>query len=398
MSSAPYLSNYPTLNSFAVLTRGTLSGTGASTLTVSGSSNYGYDSLSAITVIGGTPVLPPSATYTTALSDLTALISNINNYTATLAQEPIIENNPTFYPNKCYTSNIATSFNGVITLDGQNQLNPQFFIIVNSGMTFDLVTSFVLTGGANPCNIFWVVTGSNDIEFGAGTAAPSTDIYGVFIAGTGQIISGYTGPASFNGRIYTETPAVVGGIDLGSNISISGSQCPEPGPEPVCYAKGTLILTKRGFVPIENIKAGDEVVTKGRIYKNKFIKQQESLKLDDVLWTSKFKVINLNSKTRPICIEKDAFSKNVPFQDLYVSPGHSLLLNGKMVLARDLVNGKTIYQDYKCKDVEYYHLECDYHSGIYANGVLSESYLEMNNRDIFENSVKINKINFKKMF
>lgn len=58
-----------------------------------------------------------------------------------------------------------------------------------------------------------------------------------------------------------------------------------------------------------------------------------------------------------------------------------------MVLAKNLVNDKTIYQDKECDDVEYYHLECENHSAIYANGVLTESYREANNRDVFENSI-----------
>ena len=117
------------------------------------------------------------------------------------------------------------------------------------------------------------------------------------------------------------------------------------------------------------------------------------------MWVSKFRVTNLNSKSRPICISKDALGKNAPFKDLYVSPGHSLLLNGKMVLAKDLVNDETIYQDNECESVEYYHLECEQHSAIFANGVLSESYLEVNNRDVFENSVRLRrKHDIKKMY
>jgi hypothetical protein len=60
-----------------------------------------------------------------------------------------------------------------------------------------------------------------------------------------------------------------------------------------------------------------------------------------------------------------------------------------LVLAKHLVNGTTIYQDMECKEVEYYHLECEKHSAIYANGILSESYLEANNHDVFENSIKL---------
>jgi hypothetical protein len=60
-----------------------------------------------------------------------------------------------------------------------------------------------------------------------------------------------------------------------------------------------------------------------------------------------------------------------------------------MVLAKNLVNEDTIYQDMECEDVEYYHLECENHSTVIANGIVSESYLNMDNRSVFENSLKI---------
>ena len=120
--------------------------------------------------------------------------------------------------------------------------------------------------------------------------------------------------------------------------------------------------------------------------------------IEPVIWISKFKVIDLNSKSRPICIKKNALGQNYPFKDLYVSPCHSLLLNGKMVLAKHLVNGKNIYQDNECDSVEYYHLECENHSAIFANGILAESYLDVNNRDVFDNSITIRRNNVLKKY
>jgi hypothetical protein len=60
-----------------------------------------------------------------------------------------------------------------------------------------------------------------------------------------------------------------------------------------------------------------------------------------------------------------------------------------MVLAKNIVNKNTIYQDNELNNIEYYHLECENHSAIFANGVLAESYLEVNNRDVFENSIRL---------
>ena len=160
-------------------------------------------------------------------------------------------------------------------------------------------------------------------------------------------------------------------------------------PRPVvCYLKGTLILTKNGWKPIEEIKKGTKVLTKGKIQKLKYVDIHAESQFTPVLWASKFKVATLNNKSYPICIKKDALGENIPFKDLYVSPNHGLLINGKRVLAKKLINETTIYQDKTWKEVEYYHLECDKHCAIFANGVLAESYLNEQNRFVFENKIE----------
>jgi len=155
----------------------------------------------------------------------------------------------------------------------------------------------------------------------------------------------------------------------------------------VCYKKGTLILTNQGIIPIENIKVGDNVVTEGEIYNNYKLIKQDTLLLEPVIWIGNFKVDYLDTHSRPICIQKDTFGNNSPFQDLYISPNHSVLLDGNMVTASSILineNVNTIYQDMECTSVEYYHLECKTHCSIFANGVLSETYLDVNNRYVFD--------------
>jgi hypothetical protein len=120
--------------------------------------------------------------------------------------------------------------------------------------------------------------------------------------------------------------------------------------------------------------------------------ETDPIKLDDVIWISKFKVNNMNSTStsRPICIEKNALGVNSPFEDLYVSPNHRILINSKMELAKSIVNRKTIYQDNKCEEVIYYHLECKEHVAIFANGILAETFLNFNNNKyVFENNIKL---------
>jgi hypothetical protein len=65
---------------------------------------------------------------------------------------------------------------------------------------------------------------------------------------------------------------------------------------------------------------------------------------------------------------------------------------------KTIINEETIFQDNKCDNVEYYHIECENHCAIFANGVLAESYLDINNRGIFNNSIRLRpKVHLKKL-
>jgi len=165
--------------------------------------------------------------------------------------------------------------------------------------------------------------------------------------------------------------------NMGNQINITD----EPNP---CYSKGTLILTNQGYIKVEDIKKGDIVVREGRISSNGILEKNIDDNEAPIVWIGKFTPKILNSNSRPICITKNAFGEACPFVDLYVSPCHTLLINDKMVASSNLISGETIYQDNECKSVEYYHLECDIHSAIYANGVLAETYQERNNREVFD--------------
>lgn len=276
----------------------------------------------------------------------------------------------TLTPNKIYSSGYTSesmTFTGSINLHAEKSTD-QFFIRASSGITFGNNVSINLTGSASTCNIFWLTECGSIIFLGTHKKFP-----GIFIAKKSII---FEGVSQITGRVFVRR----GTISFHKPSSVD-AKCII-----VCYLKGTLILTNNGFVPIENIKAGDKVMTKGKIHKNGTFIEEKMGKIKSVVWISKFKVKNMHSRTRPICIKKGALGVNTPFQDLYVSPGHRLLLNGKMVPAINIVNGYSIYQDRTYEQVEYYHLECRHHRSIFANGVLAESYIELdNNRSVFEN-------------
>jgi len=131
-----------------------------------------------------------------------------------------------------------------------------------------------------------------------------------------------------------------------------------------CYLKDTLILTPDGKKKIQELNINDEIVNH----------DQKSIKIK---WIGK-QIINpvfakLN-KELPIKISANAIDINIPERDLFLSPDHSIFLEGLMINAKALVNGHTIYQVSEWKDdVEYYHIMTENHEIIYSEGVPSET-------------------------
>ncbi|APG30451.1 Hemagglutinin-related protein [Granulibacter bethesdensis] len=144
-----------------------------------------------------------------------------------------------------------------------------------------------------------------------------------------------------------------------------------------CYVHGTLILTDRGEVPVEDLKIGDNVITASgavrpirwlgrRSYNGRFIKGRL-----DVL---------------PVRIRQGALDGVLPKRDLLVSPLHAMFIDGVLVPAGRLVNGVSIIQEQHVETVSYVHIELDTHDVVIAEGAASETYVEDNNRNMFHNA------------
>jgi len=88
----------------------------------------------------------------------------------------------------------------------------------------------------------------------------------------------------------------------------------------------------------------------------------------------------------PVKISAGALEDNIPIRDLYLSPDHAVLIDGHLIHAKALVNGKTITQmsDW-VGDIEYYHIETEAHEIIYAEGVPCETFIDNVSREQFDN-------------
>jgi len=132
-----------------------------------------------------------------------------------------------------------------------------------------------------------------------------------------------------------------------------------------CFLEGTLIATGRGDVAVEDLKAGDLVVTaSGAAVPVRFVG-----------YSTVSTVFADPAAVLPVRLLAGSLGENLPVRDLIVSPAHALVLGGTLVQAGALVNGTTILRDIDAPKVfTYYHIELDHHDVILAEGVPAESF------------------------
>ena len=265
-------------------------------------------------------------------------------------------------------------------------------------------TNVVATAGDSSATVTWTAPANNGgspitgykITYSGNSGIP------INITSTTATVTGLT-----NGASYTFIVAATNAIGTGSFSSNSNTIIPESIPI-VCFAKGTRILTEKGYVQIEDLNAGTLLFTNGRIIKNEKLDSLQIHRLVDtktrynypkqpIKWISSFTVDKPDKNSYPICLQRGSIYKHgdeyMPSSDLYVSPEHSICVKNKMIPAKLLVNDQTIFQDtsYKNKSIEYYHIEMPYHCAIISNGLLTESYLDSGNRGIFKDKGVQNK-------
>ena len=144
----------------------------------------------------------------------------------------------------------------------------------------------------------------------------------------------------------------------------------------VLAARGTVVRASAGELQVEKLQSGTQVNNQG-------VPQT-------IRWLG-HRHIDLTTHLRPetvapIRIERDAFADGMPHRDLMVSPDHAVFVDGKLICARQLVNGTTIRQEKGRTSVDYYHVELVQHAILLAEGLPTESYLDTGNRGFFSNS------------
>ena len=180
--------------------------------------------------------------------------------------------------------------------------------------------------------------------------------------GSNSISAGYNGGA------------LAGDEDFGNDVDGQSIQRSPDGtdnftvatPTPECFLTGTRILTASGYKLVEELQIGDKV-------------QTAEGELVDVKWIG-YQTIDPNALTiplrgNPVLVKADALGNNLPARDLYLSPDHSLFIDGLLINAGALVNGVSIVQTEPTETFVYHSVELENHALLTVEGTLAESYM-----------------------
>jgi T5SS/PEP-CTERM-associated repeat protein len=204
---------------------------------------------------------------------------------------------------------------------------------------------------------------------------------GAYYAGDLLVISGgvLSGLSVSNGDTLTVNDG--GGVDrIVFAAPISAGQFTIVGGNTIdvvqCFAEGTLLLTARGPVAVEDLSEGDLLVT------------GEDAREEPIRWIGR-RAVNCivhpkPEQVWPVRVSRHAFGRDQPSRGLYLSPDHAVFVNDVLVPVKYLLNGTSIAQ-MRRKTVTYYHVELPHHELILAEGLAVESYLDVGDRSNFEN-------------
>jgi T5SS/PEP-CTERM-associated repeat protein len=145
-----------------------------------------------------------------------------------------------------------------------------------------------------------------------------------------------------------------------------------------CFAEGTQIDTEDGWVAVEDLGVGDQVMLADG-------------EREPIVWIGQRDVRCLSHPVPktvwPVRVSAGAFGEAVPRRDLYLSPDHAVFVDGVLVPVKFLINGSSIVQVHRDR-VRYFHVELAEHAVILAEGLPVESYLDIGDRlDFGQNGV-----------
>ena len=227
-----------------------------------------------------------------------------------------------------------------------------------------------ISGGAG-ADLFEVLASNG----GAAASAVITD----FSASDTLLINGYGASAA---QITNNINAAGGNSFLltdGTTITLVGTTIAAAKSNiqvVACFLAGTRIGGAADDLAVDDLRVGDCVVSA-------FGGTAE------IIWIG-YRQVDARSHPRPedvwpVRIAASAFGAGLPSRDLFLSPDHSVYVDGVLIPVRYLINGATITQVEMAAPL-YFHIELRQHDVILAEGLACESYLDTGNRAAFANA------------
>ena len=197
-----------------------------------------------------------------------------------------------------------------------------------------------------------------------GSATGSADRAGQI--GSGRVKLVYHDEKNGAGRVESLDDA--GRVTDALDMSLMNASVP-------CFTCGAAIATKTGPRQVDDLRAGDRVITRDH-------------GSCDIAWIGKrsfgWRDLGVNPLLRPVRIRAGALGQGLPERDLIVSPNHRMLAASRpqaaggdgeaLVAARDLV-GRPGIEIEQTMSVSYFQILFARHEIVLANGCWSESFL-----------------------
>lgn len=261
--------------------------------------------------------------------------------------------------------------NNTLTLSNLSQVDPGAIDFsaqvndINGNGSFNAVDQLITTfPGASTTTVLMRVNlfqqfGNEANGFGSGVT------YGIFADTTGQQYILFNEDFDVS-RISGGSVTLTEQGDAVGNMEIY---------DIICFAGGTMILTPSGERPIEDLQAGDELLTfDGR--------------RTTVRWRSTTRCsaeeLALKPNLRPIRIAAGSIAPDVPNRDLYLSRQHRVLVRSPiaerlcgdreaLLACNKLLSFPGVDVDAATEEVTYHHVLTDRHDILVSNGMPSES-------------------------
>lgn len=164
--------------------------------------------------------------------------------------------------------------------------------------------------------------------------------------------------ATAQSRIATSNNQARNNNNQGQNKNRSGS----------CFARGTLILTRDGYRPIETLAAGDEVAVKFAGFAPIKTMVGHTLTSAAGQWDG-------NPNNLPVRIRRGALGENTPAADLCLTALHSVYIDGALIHVSALINETSIlFEEADGQGtLDFLNIELDRHDILDAQGAAFES-------------------------